>query len=166
MRDHAGSAHPRTSPCCRNWFPYDRMWRNGTSFGRCAAWFLVEQSLELECFDPHGFKDIRKNGVPSNASKTGWQLLPNIDRGKLKDELVSLATSWPLISKTDFRNAYDNLDEDNIEDEWTDVDFDKPQKCNKDETCKGESRRRSFCRAAWVWIHKYIFHGFFWCRAA
>lgn len=99
--------------------------------------FLLHKELylELECFDPRRFKCIRENGVPSNALKKICQLLPDIDRDKLKDELESFATSWPLISKADLHNAYDNLDEVNIEDEWTDVDFDKPQKCNKDETC-------------------------------
>jgi len=61
--------------------------------------------------------------------------LSNIDRDKLRGGLVLFASSWPLISKTDFLNSYDNLNKYDIEDEWTDVDFDKPQKCNKVETC-------------------------------
>ncbi|KAF0768024.1 zinc finger MYM-type protein 1-like [Aphis craccivora] len=78
--------------------------------------FPIRQS---ECFDPRRFKGIRENGVPSNALKKICQLLPDIDRDKLKDELVTFATSWPLISKADLHIAYDNLDEVNIEDEWT-----------------------------------------------
>jgi len=99
--------------------------------------FLLHKELylELECFDPRRFKGIREYGVPSYALKKICQLLPDIDRDKLKDELESFATSWPLISRADLHNAYDNIDEVNIEDEWTDVDFDKPHKCNKDETC-------------------------------
>lgn len=35
--------------------------------------------------------------------------MPIIDIGKLNEELVSFAISWPLMCKINLHNAYDNL---------------------------------------------------------
>lgn len=56
--------------------------------------------LRLECVDPIEDSKTRKNGVPPNELEKIFQLLSSINEGKLKEELISFATSWPLISKT------------------------------------------------------------------
>lgn len=102
--------------------------------------FLMHKELylELECFDPRRFKNIRNiDDIPSNALKKICQLLPDIDGGKLREELISFATSWPSICKIDLQKAYDDLDEISVEDEWSDADLDKPKKCSKYEACNG-----------------------------
>lgn len=48
------------------------------------------------------------------------ELLPSIDQPKLKEELISFATSWPLICKVDLLSAYEDSSQiDTVDDdEW------------------------------------------------
>lgn len=102
--------------------------------------FLSHQVLytDLECFDPQRFDDIRKNGLSSNALVKICELLPSIDKPKLKEELISFATSWPLISNVGLQSAYEDSGQfDTIDDdEWAnEYDFKTCSKVNKCNTC-------------------------------
>lgn len=82
--------------------------------------FLGSKELycDLELFDPRIFEEIAKNGIHSEAMHKICELLPHIDKHKLREQLLSFVKFWPQISKTDIRDVYDvyqnqtNLQED------------------------------------------------------
>ncbi|XP_025196206.1 zinc finger MYM-type protein 1-like [Melanaphis sacchari] len=90
---------------------------------------------DLECFDPQRFDDIRKNSLSSNALIKICELLPSIDQPKLKEELISFATSWPLICKVSLQSTYedsgqiDTVDDDEL-DSWSDLKCSEVKECN------------------------------------
>ncbi|KAL4083714.1 hypothetical protein QTP88_029030 [Uroleucon formosanum] len=98
--------------------------------------FLAHRILytDLECFDPQRFDDIRKNGLSSNALFKICELLPSIDQPKLKEELISFATSWPLICKVGLQSTYEDSSQiDTVDDdEWANED---DLKCSKIKEC-------------------------------
>nr|CAD7443921.1 unnamed protein product [Timema bartmani] len=55
--------------------------------------------LDLACFDPRRFPEL-KQGLPANAFNKICDLLPNIDRGKLTEELQSFLQDWTQMSST------------------------------------------------------------------
>lgn len=98
--------------------------------------FLAHRILytDLECFDPQRFDDIRKNGLSSNALFKICELLPPIDQPKLKEELISFATSWSLICKVGLQSTYEDSSQiDTVDDdEWANED---DLKCSKVKEC-------------------------------
>jgi len=95
---------------------------------------------DLECFDPQWFDDIRKNGLSSNALIKICELLPSIDQPKLKEELISFTTSWPLICKVGLQSTYedsgqiDTVDDDEL-DSWSDLKCSEVKECNVGLSC-------------------------------
>lgn len=70
--------------------------------------------VDVACFDPRRFCEL-KQGLPSNALDKICDLIPNIDKGKLTEELQTFVKDWPQISST--------LKEEFAKDVVTDVEY-------------------------------------------
>lgn len=53
--------------------------------------------LDLACFDPRQFSELKKNGLPQNALNKICTLVQDIDKSKLYEELQSLFDVWPTL---------------------------------------------------------------------
>nr|CAD7197704.1 unnamed protein product [Timema douglasi] len=66
----------------------------------------------LACFDPWRFPEL-KQGLPANAFNKICDFLPNIDRGKLTEELKSFVQDWTQMSSTLKEEYSKDMDSEN-----------------------------------------------------
>jgi len=72
--------------------------------------------------------------LSNNALIKIYELLPSIDQPKLKEELISFATSWHLICKVGLQSAYENSSQIvTVDDEEWAYEYDL--KCSKVKEC-------------------------------
>lgn len=88
--------------------------------------------LDLQCYDPRRFKDLNQNLSDRTLHRIS-ELIPSIDTGKLKEEILSFASSW-----CDIHTSENDDDSMFTKDEWLEKensDHDENKTCNKCMIC-------------------------------
>lgn len=70
---------------------------------------------DLSCFDPFRFPELRTIGIPEHALEKICSLIPDIDKGKLLEELESFIEQWPSVNMS--LNYLYQKDSDDIQNE-------------------------------------------------
>lgn len=105
--------------------------------------FINQKNLymDLACFDPRRFSDLKK-GIPVSSLNKISELLPNIDKGKLAEELNSFVQEWPKMISTLKKETDEDTDNDmNSGSDISDDEIEENEKinlklCQKQEQCK------------------------------
>lgn len=108
--------------------------------------------LDLTCFDPRRFSELKK-GIPENSFNKISELLPNIDKGKLTEELNSFINEWPKMIST----LKDEIDEDtdNGMDLFSDMSDDEIEGNEKINACQKQEPCNSCINCVYKVIHEY-----------
>ncbi|KAJ8880518.1 hypothetical protein PR048_016988 [Dryococelus australis] len=94
--------------------------------------------LDISCFDPKRLSDLKK-GLASNAFDKICDLVPNIDKGKLIEELESFVQDWPQISSslTEEFSRDANMESDSESERSEEMVQNEVRTCRMEYSCKG-----------------------------
>ncbi|CAH0396064.1 unnamed protein product [Bemisia tabaci] len=84
--------------------------------------------------------------IPPTALNRICELLPNVDKGRLVEELLSFARLWPNISKGPFKIDENNADMLDSHSEWVNENENERTSETEDETKNDQMGNEKFCK--------------------
>lgn len=100
---------------------------------------------DLSLFDPKNFAEMPSE-IPPTALNRICELLPNVDKGRLVEELLSFARLWPNISKGPFKIDENNADMLDSHSEWVNENENERTSETEDETKNDQMGNEKFCK--------------------
>lgn len=117
---------------------------------------------DLECFDPRRFPEISQS-IPINSLNRICEIIPGLQKEKLKEELMTFAQLWPQLSKRDFEDVYEKaeLAEDGQESDFSETieieDENPPEKSDRNSRCSDNVKCNNclLCHCVFKVLYRY-----------